>query len=98
MGAVPWGTGWLPWVSGRKMYEVMEDGAIPSGGGVGRRGGGGRDGGGELARLLREGDAARVLSEAVEHYKMACEADGGGSRRGLFAMGWLHQVRLCVCV
>lgn len=42
----------------------------------------------------REGDGARLLSDAVKYYRLSCEAKGGGSRRGLFSMGWLHQVRV----
>lgn len=43
---------------------------------------------------MQEEEAARLLANAVKYYRLASEAEGGGSRRGLFSMGWLHQVRV----
>lgn len=85
MGAVPAGTGLLPWVKGRKSDDLEEESAEKGVGEV-------MSDKGEVLRLAREGDAMRMLDDAVEQYRLSCEAEGGGSKRGLFSMGWLHQV------
>lgn len=76
--------------------------ATPNGFGRHSKPGYGRES--ERERLARESDAARLLSDAVGYYRLAAEAEesgGGGSGRGLFSMGWMHQVRfyffLCLC-
>lgn len=85
MGAVPAGTGLLPWVKGRKSKDLEGESAEKGVGNV-------MSDEGEVLRLARAGDAMRLLDEAVEQYRLSCETDGGGSKRGLFSMGWLHQV------
>lgn len=145
-GAVPHGTGWLPWAAdhtngdndslppnsdgtttttsrpdsslpqrGAQRDSTANDangaaGASPPGG-FGRGGESEKTGGGgygresEEERMARESDAARLLSDAVGYYRLAAEAeeengvegsggDGGGAgkSRGLFSLGWMHQV------
>ncbi|CAM9880395.1 unnamed protein product, partial [Laminaria digitata] len=96
-GVIPPGAGWLPWVKGatvatttsEEREDAEESVETPGGFGPGSGTGYGRES--EADRVAREDDGARLLSDAVGYYRLAGEAEGGGSRRGLFAMGWLHQ-------
>lgn len=54
----------------------------------------------EEERLARQSDPARLLSDAVGFYRLAAELEegGGGTGRGLFSLGWMHQASLGVGV
>lgn len=47
----------------------------------------------EEERVSRESDPARLLSDAVGFYRLAAQLEegGGGTGRGLFSLGWMHQ-------
>lgn len=54
----------------------------------------------ELRRRRERGkEGQRLLAEAVKYYMMAADesSERAPSKRGLFSMGWLHQVCGCGC-
>lgn len=50
----------------------------------------------EEERFAREGDPARLLSDAVGFYRLAAQLEegGGGTGRGQFSLGWMYQARV----
>lgn len=109
--AVPAGVGWLPWatktwgekrrgfsrarrllfLSSDQHHEEAEAAAIgDAGDGVSSR----SPPGGTRAE---HGEGTKLLDEAVRYYRLAANStDSTGARRGLFSLGWLHQV--CECL